>query len=273
MKTISIARARIIVCSVLLAVLACTARSARASQVCMNTSNGSGGSIKSYPYLFNNNTFGWNDDKSGSSECLTLNYTNSPSGGVYYDGFGSTWDWPTYTPTQYDVKAYPSVVYGWQYGYTYTGLGLPTIIYNNLNVPVTMSYSITGSQTEDLIVDNWILDSGNSSSQFAEVEIYVTDTFGKQTSGNLGSITLDGTFYYVSSASRGNGAWEDYSFLPNNNATSGSASVNVKDFVNALVYDYGVFPNNKYLGGTQVGMEIYEGKGGITFNPVSISTN
>jgi hypothetical protein len=39
------------------------------------------------------------------------------------------------------------------------------------------------------------------------------------------------------------------------------------------VYDYGVFPNNKYLGGTQVGMEIYQGEGGITFNPVAISTN
>jgi hypothetical protein len=271
MKMISIGRARILACSVLLAITAFGARGASASEVCMNTSTGSGGSIKSYPYLFNNNTFGWNDDEDGSSECLTLNYTGS--GSVYYDGFGSTWDWPVYTPNQYKVKAYPSVVYGWQYGYAYTGLGLPSIIYNNTNVPVTMKYAITGSQTEDLIVDNWILNSANSSAQFAEVEIYVTDTFGKQTSGNLGSITLDGTFYYLSSASRASGAWEDYSFLPNDNATSGSASVNVKDFVNALVYDYGVFANNKYLGSAQVGMEIYQGKGGITFNPVSISTN
>jgi hypothetical protein len=82
---------------------------------------------------------------------------------------------------------------------------------------------------------------------------------------------LDNTFYYVSSASRG--AWEAYSFIPNNNSTSGTASVNVKDFVNALVYDYGVFANSKYLGGAQVGMEIYQGQGGITFNPVAISTN
>lgn len=254
----------------LLLTAAVGARTASASEVCMNTGNGNGGSIAYYPYLFNNNTFGWSDDKSGSSECLTLNYTNGSDGGVYYDGFGSTWDWPA-NGTPYNVKAYPSVVYGWQYGYTYTGLGLPTIIYDNLNVPVYMSYSITGSQSEDLIVDNWILNAANSSSQFAEVEIFVTDTFGEQTSGNLGSITLDGNFYYLSSASRG--AWIAYSFIPNNNSTSGSASVNVENFDNALVYDYGVFPNNKYLGGSQVGMEIYQGSGGITFNPVAISTN
>jgi hypothetical protein len=251
--------------------LAASVRVANASEVCMNTSNGNGGSIAYYPYLFNNNTFGWSNDKNGSSECLTLNYTNGANNGVYYDGFGSTWDWPTNTPTQYDVKAYPSVVYGWQYGYTYSGLGLPAVIYDNTNVPVYMSYSITGSQSEDLIVDNWILSSPNASAQYAEVEIFVTDTFAKQTSGNLGSITLDNTFYYVSSASRG--AWEAYSFIPNNNSTSGTASVNVKDFVNALVYDYGVFANSKYLGGAQVGMEIYQGQGGITFNPVAISTN
>lgn len=269
MKSLSIPRFSLLGMATLMIALTC-ARSASASQVCMNTSNGNGGSIAYYPYLFNNNTFAWNEDKSGSSECLTLNYTNGANNGVYYDGFGSTWNWPA-NGTPYDVKAYPSVVYGWQYGYTYSGLGLPAIIYNNTNVPVYMSYSITGSQSEDLIVDNWILSTPNASAQYAEVEIFVTDTFAKQTSGNLGSITLDNTFYYVSSASRG--AWEAYSFIPNNNSTSGTASVNVKDYVNALVYDYGVFANNKYLGGAQVGMEIYQGKGGITFNPVAISTN
>jgi hypothetical protein len=266
---ISISQLKVLAAAFVVA-LAAGATTAQASQVCMNTGNGNGGSIAYYPYLFNNNTFNWSYEKSGSSECLSLNYTNGASNGVYYDGFGSTWNWPA-NGTQYDVKSYPSVVYGWQYGYTYSGLGLPSIIYNNKNVPVYMSYNITGSQSEDLIVDNWILNAANSSAQYAEVEIFVTDTFSKQTSGNLGSITLDGTFYYVSSASRG--AWIAYSFIPNNNSTSGSASVNVKDFDNALVYDYGVFPNNKYLGGAQVGMEIYQGGGGITFNPVAISTN
>jgi hypothetical protein len=227
--------------------------------------------IAYYPYLFNNNTFGWSNDESGSTECLTLNYTNAANNGVYYDGFGATWNWPDKASTQYDVKAYPSIVYGWQYGYTYSGLGLPTIIYDNENVPTYASLSITGTQSEDVIVDNWLLDSPNATAQAAEVEIYITDTFAKQTSGNLGSITLDGVFYYVSSASRG--AWEAYSFIPNQNSTSLSASPNVKDFDNALCYDFGVISNDLYLGGTQIGLEVYQGQGGITFNPAAVSVN
>jgi hypothetical protein len=243
---------------------------ASASSVCMNTGNGNGGSIEYYPYLFNNNTFGWSDDKSGSSECLTLNYTNGANGGVYYDGFGSTWNWPD-NSNQYDVKAYPSVVYGWQYGYTYSGLGLPTIIYNNKNVPTYQSVSLSGSQNEDVLIDNWLLSSANASKQSDEVEIFVTNDIGAYSNGNLGSITLDNTYYQVSS--RTGGAWNVYNFIPNQGSTNLSQSANIKDYVNALCYDYGVISNNLYLGGTQIGVEVYHGNGGVTFNPVAISVN
>lgn len=272
---ISISRLSVIATAAVFLTVAAGARTARASEVCMNQGNGNGGSIAVKPYLFNNNTFNWRLEKSDSYECLTLNYTSNPDDGIYYDGFSSTWDWPA-NGTPDDVKAYPSVVYGWQYGYTFNGLGLPAVIYDNPNVPVTMKFGITGSQSEDLLIDNWILSSAKASRQFAEMEVFVTDTFPKQTGGNLGTITLDDTFYYVSDRycdCGGSYGWEAYNFIPNENSTSFSKSFNIDDYVDALVYDFGVFSKYNYLGGTQVGMEIYQGKGGIDFTSVSISAN
>jgi hypothetical protein len=279
MKMISLPRKALLgAFAAFLVVAAASTPSANASQVCMNTSNGQGGNIKYYPYLFNNNTFNWSYDKSGSSECLSLNYT-SESNGVYYDGFSSTYNWPYNSGTQYDVKAFPSMVYGWQYGYTYSGLGLPSIIYNNKNVPTYQSVSLSNPSYEDVLIDNWLLSSPNASQQSDELEIFTSDdwnAYSQASNGShLGYITLDNQYYVVSHGyvNSGSYGWNVYNFFPNVNSNNFNASPNIKDFANALCYDYGVIPNNLYIGGTQIGLETYYGNGSVTFNPAAVSVN
>lgn len=277
MKMISISRLSLLAGMAAILLAATSTRTASASEVCMNTGNGQGGSIEYYPYLFNNNTFGWSDQKSAPYSCLTLNYTNSPSGGVYYDGFGASWDWPE-NGNEYDVKAYPSMVYGWQYGYTYSGLGLPTRVWNNTSVPTYQSTSLysTGYQYEDVLIDNWLLDNPNATSgQNGELEIFTTNSWnayqdGVNNGSKYGYQTLNGVYYVITPGYNG---WPVYNFVPNISSSSVTASPNLENFVNTMCYDYGAFSNSIYLAGTQIGVEIYYGTGGVTFNPAAISAN
>src|SRR5450432_955424 len=126
MKTISISRAvSLASLAAVLLLAAASATSAKAQEFCNSGSNG--GSRAEYPYLLNNNTFGYNQD-TGGWECITPQYNSYYSGNnTYYNGWQPVWNWPL-NSNQYSVKAYPSLVYGWQYGYTYSGLGLPAHI-------------------------------------------------------------------------------------------------------------------------------------------------
>lgn len=277
MKMISIPKVALLALAGLLTATAFTQTASASEQVCMNTGNGNGGSIAYYPYLFNNNTFGWSNDKGAPYSCLTLNYTNGSSGGSYYDGFGASWDWPE-NGSPYSVKAYPSVVYGWQYGYTYSGLGLPTRVWNNTSVPTYQSTSLysSGFQYEDVLLDNWLLATPNQTSgQAGELEIFTTNSWnayqdGVNNSKKYGYMTVDGVYYVISPGYNG---WPVYNFVPNDSSNNVTASPNIKDFVNVMCYDYGAFSNSLYLAGTQVGVEIYYGTGGVTFNPVAVSAN
>jgi hypothetical protein len=129
---------------------------------------------------------------------------------------------------QYSVKAFPSLVLGWQYGYIYTGIGLPSQISAGRNVNTQANLSLYGGpQNEDVICDNWILNSPNASAQAAEVEVYLSNTLGltnacKGTDYDTdeGQVSLDGITYCLTYRSKNyqgdSNNWPIYSFQSNN---------------------------------------------------------
>lgn len=278
MKRIQLGSSLTLALGLLLTATAVSSPAAHAQQFCGSGQNG--GSMQEYPYLLNNNKFGANQGGPNDYNCITEKYNSyDSSNGVTYNGWESDWSWTYNASSQYSVKAFPSLVLGWQYGYTFSGTGLPSQISAGRNVNTYAELNLYGTQHQDVIYDNWILNSPNASAQAAEVEIYLTNSLGQTNACNgyginEGDVTIDGTSYCLNYRpayyNGGGNAWPIYSF-ENSNSGSVNQSLNIKDFVNYLTYTKGYLSANQYIGGTQLGIEPYYGTGGVSVQSSAIT--
>ncbi len=213
-------------------------------------------------YIFNNS---WGSSSAGSGWWESIYYNNDTD-------MGWTWDWKTANP--YNVKAYPSIVSGWHWtnGYT-TGSGLPARIWDNKNVNTSVNYSISATGTYNAAYDLWFHNTNNAlnnSRPTDELMIWLNNTNAGPAGSFIENVTIGGTSWKVykgfinDSATTG---WNVYSYVRSSNTSS--TSLNLRDFINHVVYSKSWMSNSKYLSSVQFGSEIFTGTGQMHINSYS----
>ncbi len=206
-------------------------------------------------YWINNNTWGANSNGSNGWESIWVNSGSS---------WGSNWDWRN-GPTG-GIKSFPSCVLGWHWGWKKTGTGLPARIWDNKNVNTAYSFSLSGSNTMNVAYDCWFHTQSNpdwSNQPSDEMMIWLYKTSGVGPIGSSqGSVNLAGANWTLYKGVV-NG-WNVYSFVRDSNTSS--ATLNLRDFINHIVYARGWMSNSKYLTSVQAGAEVTYGNGQINVN-------
>jgi Glycosyl hydrolase family 12 len=206
-------------------------------------------------YWLNNNL--WGASSGTGWQCSWDSYT---SGNTI--GWGTSWSW---SGGQYSVKSYASSVLGWQWGNRLSGTGLPVRIWDNKSVNTGWNFSVSGSNVMNVSYDLWFSTSSNPGSANPTDELMVWP----YRSGGAGPLGTKQTTVYYAGANwdlyKGQGSgWPVYSFV--RQSTTTSVTLNLRDFINDVVYNRGWMSNGKYLVGVQAGTEIFTGTGQLNVN-------
>jgi hypothetical protein len=191
----------------------------------------------------NNNTWGSDSSPAGWSESITTN-----SGSAWRTDF----NWPSGANNN-SVKAYPSAVLGWHWGWHFQNTGLPVQLSANRNVNSSYAYSVNfGGGVGNVAYDIWLHTQSNPNTENPsdEIMIWVNSTGGagpisQQTV--ISNISIGGSTWNLH---RGNIGWNVWSFVRTSN--SGSGTINVKDFTDYLRNNQGMAAS-KYLTSVQFG--------------------
>ena len=171
----------------------------------------------------NNNTWGSESSPSGWWESITTNGSNS---------FRIDFNWPSGSNNN-SVKAYPSAVLGWHWGWRFQGTGLPSQLSANRNINTSYAYTASfGGGTGNVAYDIWLHTQSNPlyETPSDEIMIWVNTTGGAGPIGGvIATVNIDGATWRLH---RGNIGWEVWSFIRTSN--SGSGSLNIKNFTAAL---------------------------------------
>jgi hypothetical protein len=200
----------------------------------------------------NNNTWGTETSPAGWSESITTNSANA---------FRIDFNWPSGANNS-NVKAYPSAVLGWHWGWHFQGTGLPVQLSANQGVNTSYTYtaSFGSGGAGNVAYDCWLHTQSNPlfENPSDEVMIWVNSTGGAgPIGGTIATVNIDGATWNLH---RGNIGWEVWSFVRTGN--SGSGSLNIKNFTDYLRSTWGL-SSSKYLTSVQFGSEIFHGTGNI----------
>ncbi|MEC0210685.1 glycoside hydrolase [Paenibacillus ehimensis] len=217
-------------------------------------------------YVFNNT---WGSGNAGSGWWQTVYHNND-------NDMGWTWDWKTANPGS--VKAYPSIVSGWHWTNGYTaGSGFPARIWDNKSINASVNYSISASGSYNTAYDIWMHDTNNAgtgSRPTDEVMIWLNNTNASPAGSYVETVSLGGSswnlykgFIYDSAAQTT--GWNVYSFVRTSNTTS--SSLNLRDFINYIVYTKKWMSNAKFISSVQFGSEIFTGTGQMHINRYSVN--
>lgn len=209
----------------------------------------------------NNNTWGSANSPAGWAESVTVS-----SATAWQVGF----DWPIAGNPEQDnaVKAYPSAVYGWHWGWYYPQSA--TQLPQQLSAPYTAlsSYAYTADfgagGTGNVAYDLWLTNTATpdgSTSPTDEIMIWVNATGGAGPCGGptVSNITLEGGTWTLSECQIPNYQYV-WSFVRTSNSSSGT--LDLKNFVNWLRTNRGL-SSGKYLASIEFGAEIFRGAGTV----------
>ncbi|HEV7608351.1 MAG TPA: RICIN domain-containing protein [Steroidobacteraceae bacterium] len=201
----------------------------------------------------NNNTWGQDASPAGWSESITTN-----SGSAWRTDF----NWPSGANNN-SVKAYPSAVLGWHWGWHFQNTGLPVQLSANRDVNSAYAYSVNfGGGVGNVAYDIWLHTQSNPNLENPsdEIMIWVNATGGAgpiSQQAVISNISIGGSTWNLH---RGNIGWNVWSFVRTSN--SGSGSINVKAFTDYLRSNQGMSAS-KYLTSVQFGSEIFRGTGSL----------
>jgi hypothetical protein len=201
----------------------------------------------------NNNTWGSDSSPAGWSESITTN-----SGTAWRTDF----NWPSGANNN-SVKAYPSAVLGWHWGWHFQNTGLPVQLSAGRDINTSYAYSVNfGGGVGNVAYDIWLHTQSNPNLENPsdEIMIWVNSTGGagpisQQTV--ISNLNIAGATWNLH---RGNIGWNVWSFVRTSN--SGSGSFNIKAFTDYLRANQGM-SSAKYLTSVQFGTEIFRGTGNL----------
>lgn len=201
----------------------------------------------------NNNTWGSDSSPAGWSESITTN-----SGSAWRTDF----NWPSGANNN-SVKAYPSAVLGWHWGWHFQNTGLPVQLSANRDINSSYAYTVNfGGGVGNVAYDIWLHTQSNPlyENPSDEIMIWVNSTGGAAPISQqavISNISIGGSTWNLH---RGNIGWNVWSFVRTSN--SGSGSINVKNFTDYLRNNQGM-AQAKYLTSVQFGTEIFRGAGNL----------
>jgi hypothetical protein len=247
-----------IVLQLLLAVFAAGIPSMASGQTC--NANFCTIDLNSNIYIMNNG-WGWESSPSGWSESITRN-----SNTAWRTDFN--WpSWPSGDSRNNNVKAYPSAILGWHWGWHFSqsATGLPRQLNSNYTATSNYSYSVTfGGGTGNVAYDLWITtesNPGSSTQPTDEVMIWVNSSGGAGPCGGVtvSNINLNGATWNLSECQIP-GYQYVWSFVRTSNSSSGT--INFKTFIDYLRNNRGL-SSSKYLASIEFGTEIFRGQGNL----------
>ena len=202
----------------------------------------------------NNNSWGSDSSPAGWSESITTN-----SGSAWRTDF----NWPSGANNN-DVKAYPSAVFGWHWGWHFQNTGLPVQLSANRDINTSYAYSVNfgSGGVGNVAYDIWMHTQSNPNLENPsdEIMIWVNATGGAgpiSQQAVISNLSIGGSTWNLH---RGNIGWNVWSFVRTSN--SGSGSINIKAFTDYLRANQGVSAA-KYLTSVEFGSEIFHGNGNL----------
>ena len=212
-------------------------------------------------YWINNNVWGRPMSDTTDQQCSWLDCLSGEN-----LAWGSSWNWKVGTSS---VKAYPSVILGWQWGLKITNTGLPMQLAANRAILSGWDFSVTQSDpglfTLDVAYDLWIHTIPNPDSSAMgvnqpsdEVMIWLYRTGSASPAGSpvTGAIPLAGTTWELWEGPVQ--SWSIHTFL--RTANTNSSVLDINDFLQYLVANRGL-DSSKYLTSIQSGTEVWFGSG------------
>ncbi|WP_341282030.1 glycoside hydrolase [Paenibacillus sp. FSL H8-0537] len=211
-------------------------------------------------YVFNNT---WGSGTAGSGWWESIYYNNNSD-------MGWSWDWKNSNPN--DVKAYPSIITGWQFSNNMTsGSGLPTRIWDDKNINTSVNYSLSANGNYNAAYDVWFHSTNaltGTSTPSDELMVWLNSTNAWPLGSYVETATVGGTTWKLYRGTHPSG-WNVYSFVRTSNTSS--SSLNLKDFINHVVYYKNWMSNSRYVTSVQFGTEIFTGNGRMHIQNYSVT--
>jgi hypothetical protein len=210
----------------------------------------------------NNNSWGSSASPAGWSESITSNTSNS---------FRVDFNWPTGANNN-SVKAYPSSVLGWHWGWHFRNTGLPVQLSARRSINTSYAYtaSFGSGGTANVAYDIWVHTQSNPlfENPSDEIMIWVNSTGGAGPIGGvIATVNIGGATWQLH---RGNIGWEVWSFVRTSNSSAGS--LNIRDFTDYLRNTWGLSAN-KFLTSVEFGSEIFHGRGNVNVTNYTATVN
>jgi hypothetical protein len=210
----------------------------------------------------NNNSWGSSASPAGWSESITTNSSNS---------FRVDFNWPTGANNN-SVKAYPSSVLGWHWGWHFQNTGLPVQLsaHRSINTSYAYTANFGSGGTANVAYDIWVHTQSNPlfENPSDEIMIWVNATGGAgPIGGTIATVSIGGATWALH---RGNIGWEVWSFVRTSNSSSGS--LNIRDFTDYLRNTWGLSAS-KFLTSVEFGSEVFHGRGNVNVTNYTATVN
>lgn len=200
-------------------------------------------------YFLQNDEWGLSGGPGGWQQICTGSANNN--------SWSTQWWWPAGSGT---IKAYPSIVSGWQYGtWSPNHNGFPVQVSANAPLPTSVSFSMTGNNQYDIAYDLFFSPNTDPGSPSAELMVWLNYS-GNQPAGSkvASGVTLGG-MAGTWDVWEGNVGWPVWSFVRDSQVNSFSG--NLQPFIYYVAYTRGWLNQSWYELNIEFGTEIIQSNG------------
>ncbi len=231
--------------------LACALPSAQAQ--CTDTQ---WGQLTQGNYLLQNDEWGLQNGAGWQQIC---------TGNASDNSWSSQWWWPYGNGS---IKAYPSIVSGWQYGaWSPNHNGFPVQVGANAPLATSVSFSMPGNNQYDAAYDLFFSPSTNPGSPSAELMVWLSYSGNQPAGQKIASSVALGGMSGTWDVWAGNVGWPVWSFV--RTAQTNSFSGNLQPFIYYVAFSHNWLSQQWYELNTEFGAEIIQSNGqngGINVN-------
>jgi xyloglucan-specific endo-beta-1,4-glucanase len=179
------------------------------------------------------------------------------AGSASNNSWSSQWWWPYGSG---GVKAYPSIVSGWQFGtWSPNTNGFPVQVWDNAPLPTTVSFYMSGNNQFDAAYDLFFSPDTNPSSPSAELMVWLNYSGTQPAGSRVASGVVLGNEGNSWDVWVGNVGWPVWSFVADNQTTSFSG--NLQPFIYYVSYTNNWLNQSWYELNTEFGAEIINSSG------------
>ena len=215
------------------------------------------GTVTEGSYFLQNDEWGLSGGPGGWQQVCTGSSSNG--------SWNSTWWWPAGTGA---IKAYPSIVRGWQYGtWSPDHGGFPVQVSAQAPLPTSVSFAMAGNNQYDTAYDLFFSPSTNPSGPSAELMVWLAYSGTQPAGSKVASAVALGGVGGTWDVWQGNVGWPVWSFVRTSKTTSFSS--NLQPFIYYVANTKGWLSTSWYALNIEFGTEIINSNGAN--GPITVS--